>query len=315
MAESDEARSQFRAGLLYGLIAYVIWGLIPLYFHAVAYVAAGEILAHRIVWSFPILLVLVAGLRGGLAKLRAVLLDRRLVAILLGSAALLSINWLLYIYATITHRVAEASLGYYMLPLVNAFLATLFLGERLRPAHYPALGLIALGVAIPFAVVGDFTWLAVALPVSFGCYGLVRKMVPVDSLTGLTVETLLMLAPATGYLAHCEVEAKSAFGPDRTTNALLMLSGVLTVVPLLTYTLSIRRIPLLTQAFIQFVSPSVQFVLAVFVMREPMPPERWAAILCVWVAVLLFIADAARAAQSARRSRAASPELASAAAE
>jgi chloramphenicol-sensitive protein RarD len=315
MSDERESRSQFRAGLVYGLIAYVIWGLIPLYFHAVSHVAAGEILAHRIVWSFPILLVLVACLRGGLAKLRAVLLDRRLVAILLGSAALLSINWLLYIYATITQRVAEASLGYYVLPLVNAFLATLFLGERLRPAHYPALGLIALGVAIPFAAEGDFTWLAVALPVSFGCYGLVRKMVPVDSLTGLTVETLLMLVPAVGFLAYCEFAGLSAFGPDWTTNGLLILSGILTVIPLLTYTLSIRRIPLLTQAFIQFVSPSVQFLLAVFVMREPMPPERWAAILCVWLAVLLFIADAARAAQVARRSRAAAPELAVAAAE
>ncbi len=315
MADVHESRSKFRAGLVYGLIAYVIWGLIPLYFHAVSHVAAGEILAHRIVWSCPILLVLVAGLRGGLAKLRAVLLDRRLVAILLGSAALLSINWLLYIFATITHRIAEASLGYYMLPLVNAFLATLFLGERLRPAHYPALGLIALGVAIPFAVEGDFTWLAVALPVSFGCYGLVRKMVPVDSLTGLTVETLLMLAPAAMFLIWREIAGESSFGKDWTTNGLLMLSGVVTVIPLLTYTLSIRRIPLLTQAFIQFLSPSVQFLLAVFIMDEPMPPERWAAILCVWVAVLLFIADAARAAQVARRTRAAAPELAEAAAE
>ena len=312
MADVSESRSQFRAGLFYGLIAYVIWGLIPLYFHAVAYVAAGEILAHRIVWSFPILLVLVAFLRGGWSKLRAVLLDRRLVLILLGSAALLSMNWLLYIHATTTHRIAEASLGYYMLPLVNAFLATLFLGERLRPAHYPALGLIALGVAIPFAVEGHFTWLAVALPITFGLYGLVRKMVPVDSLTGLTVETLLLLPPAAGFLVYREMAGESAFGKDWTTNGMMMLSGVLTVIPLLTYTLSIRRIPLLTQAFVQFLSPSVQFLLAVFVMREPMPSERWAAILCVWVAVLLFIADAARA---ARRTRGAAPGLAEAAAE
>jgi len=311
----SESGSQFRAGLVYGLIAYVIWGLIPLYFHAVAYVVAGEILAHRIVWSFPILLVLVASMRGGSSKLRAVLLDRRLVLTLLGSAALLSMNWLLYIYATITHRVAEASLGYYVLPLVNAFLATIFLGERLRPAHYPALGLIAVGVAIPFAIGGDFTWLAVALPITFGLYGLVRKMVSVDSLTGLAVETLLLLVPATAFILMRATGEESAFGRDWETAALLMLSGVLTVIPLLTYTLSIRRIPLLTQAFIQFLSPSVQFLLAVFVMREPMPPERWAAIVCVWVAVLLFIADAARAAQVARRRRAAAPELAVAAAE
>ena len=210
-----ESRSEFRSGLAFGMIAYVIWGLIPLYFYAIKDVFAGEILAHRIVWSFPIVLGLVACMPGGLAKLRAVLLDRRLLATLLLSATMLAINWLLYIYATVSGRVAEASLGYYMLPLVNAFLATIFLGERLRPAHYPALGLIAIGVSIPFIYEGYFTWLAIALPISFGLYGLVRKMVAVDSLTGLTVETLLMLLPSVAFIAYGFAEGESAFGRDR----------------------------------------------------------------------------------------------------
>jgi len=296
----DEARSQFRSGLVYGLIAYTVWGLIPLYFRQLSDVFAGEILAHRIVWSFPIVLALVALTPAGGMAFAKVLRDRRLMLTLLLSAVLLSINWLLYIYATVSQRVAEASLGYYMLPLVNAFLATLFLGERLRPAHYPALGLVAAGVAIPLAGGSDFPWLAAALPITFGLYGLVRKMVPVDSLTGLTVETLLLLVPAVGYLIHRVSIGRSAFGTVEHASGLLMLSGAFTVVPLLAYTLSIRRIPLLTQAFIQFLSPTVQFLLAVFFLGEAMPPERWAAILCVWVAVLVFILDAARAAHRAR---------------
>lgn len=307
-----DARSQFRFGLIYGLIAYTIWGLIPVYFHAMRGVFAGEILAHRIVWSFPIVLTLVALQPGGWAALTGVLRDRRLVLTLALSATLLAINWLLYIYATVGGHVAEASLGYYMLPLVNACLATLFLGERLRRAHYPALGLIALGVAIPSVAEGSFTGLAVALPITFGLYGLVRKVIAVDSLTGLTVETLLMILPSAGYLLYRESVGESAFGMDAGTNAMLMLSGVLTVVPLLTYTLSIRRIPLLTQAFIQFISPTVQFLLAVFYMGETMGPARWASIGCVWVAVLVFIIDAARA---ARRARFGPPPLPVAAAE
>ncbi len=307
-----DARSQFRSGLIFGLIAYIVWGLIPLYFHAISHVFAGEILAHRIVWSFPIVLGLVALQPGGWATFTRVLRDRRLVLTLLLSASLLAVNWLLYIYATVSHRVAEASLGYYMLPLVNAFLATIFLGERLKPAHYPALGLIALGVAIPSVAEGRFTWLAVVLPVSFGLYGLVRKILPVDSLTGLTVETLWMLAPSLGFLFYRSAIGEASFGNDWGTNELLMLSGILTVIPLLTYTLSIRRIPLLTQAFIQFISPTVQFLLAVFYMGEDMGPERWAAILCVWVAVIVFIVDAAR---SAHRKPASVPPLAVAAAE
>jgi chloramphenicol-sensitive protein RarD len=205
------AGSSYRSGLLFGLIAYVWWGLVPLYFQTVRDVPAAEILAHRISWSIVLMLGLTAVL-GTWADLFRVLRSPRLVLTLLLSAALLALNWLMYIYATLTGRVAEASLGYYMMPLVNAFLATVFLGEKLRPLHYPALGLVAVGVAVPFVAAGDFTWLAVALPVTFGFYGLVRKRVPVDSLTGLTVESLLMLAPSVGFLVWRGSDG--AFGRD-----------------------------------------------------------------------------------------------------
>ena len=289
---SDPSSSQFRSGLIFGVIAYVCWGAVPLYFAQVRGVPAPEILAHRITWSLPLLLGVVAVTPGGFAKLWAALRSRSLVLGLLLSAAFLSFNWLLYIYATLSGNVAEASLGYFMLPLVNAALGTLFLGERLRPLHYPALALVAAGVAVPLLAGGTFTGLAVALPLTFGLYGLVRKKLPVDSATGLTVETLLMGVPCGGYLLWLAASGGGAFGPHNPASWWLLLGGVVTVVPLLTFTLSIRRIPLLTQSLIQFVSPTVQLLLAVLVLHEVLTWERWAAMGCVWAAVGVFVADA-----------------------
>ena len=162
--------------------------------------------------------------------MRAVLRSRRLILLLLASALFLAMNWLLYIYATVNGRVAEASLGYYMMPLVNAFLATVFLGERLRPLHYPALALIALGCAIPMASIGVFPWLAVILPITFGIYGLLRKQMPVDSVTGLTMETSLLLVPSVAFIVYQESAGVGHFGRDWTTNWLLAFGGVITVV-------------------------------------------------------------------------------------
>jgi chloramphenicol-sensitive protein RarD len=280
-----------RSGIAYALVAYLCWGLIPLYFAQVRHVPAGEILAHRIVWS----LLLLAGLLTLGGQWRAVgraFADARLLLTLLVSAVLLAVNWLLYIYATVTGRVSEAGLGYYLFPLVNAFLATAVLGERLRPAHYPALGLVAAGVAYPFARTGEFTWLALALPVTFGVYGLVRKRASVESLAGLTVETVLLAGPSVAYLSAASGTGVGHFGGDRHTTAWLLLGGIVTVVPLLTFTLSIRRLPLLALSFIQFLSPTLQLALAVWAFGEPVPPERWVTFGCVWAAVLIFITDA-----------------------
>ncbi|HEX4613863.1 MAG TPA: EamA family transporter RarD [Urbifossiella sp.] len=298
----DPNGARFRAGLGFGLVAYGWWGLVPLYFAALKHagVPAWEILAHRISWSLPVLLVLTAVARSW-ADLGRVLRDRRLVLTLLASSLFLAVNWLLYIYAAVSGRVAEASLGYYMMPLVNAALATTVLGERLRPLHYPALALVALGVAIPFVAAGTFTWLAVFLPVSFGIYGLIRKQAPVESMTGLTVESLLMLPPSLGFLIYLSATGANHFGSDGPTNALLAFSGIVTVVPLLAFTLSIRRLPLLAVSFIQFVSPTVQMVIAVTVLGETLTPDRVAAFVCVWAAVAVFIGDAVWQTQTQRR--------------
>ena len=304
--------SHARSGLLFGIVAYACWGAVPLYFFQLKDVPALEILAHRILWSMPLMLGVVALTRGGFADLGRVLRSRRLVLSLLGSALLLSGNWLLYIYATVTGKVAEASLGYYMMPLANAFLATLFLREKLRPLHYPALALIAVGVAIPFVAAGKFTWLALALPFTFGLYGLVRKKLPVDSGTGLTVETLLLSLPCASVVVWFvsggldPLGHPGVFARHLPTSGWLLLGGVVTVVPLLTYTLSVRRLPLLAQSFIQFISPTVQLLIAVAVLGEEMSWDRWAAMGCVWLAVAVFIADAVL---NARRNRKATAKV------
>ena len=292
---SDPAAAQFRSGLGYGLVAYLWWGLVPLYFAALAAfdVPAWEILAHRIAWSLPIMVALTI-LVGGWRDVLRVLSSRKLVAVLVLSSVLLAINWLLYIYATVNHRVTEASLGYYMMPLVNAAFATLFLKEKLRPAHFPALALVAAGVAIPCVAVGYLPWLAVCIPISFGLYGLVRKQAPVESMTGLTVETLLMLPPSLGYLIYLSTNGQNHMTPgDWGLNALIAFSGVVTVVPLLTFTLSLRRLPLLAISFMQFISPTVQMLIAVIWLgeRDKMTPETVAAFACIWAAVAIFILD------------------------
>ncbi len=299
----DESAAQFRSGLVFGLVAYLWWGLVPLYFAALAAfgVPAWEILAHRIAWSLPIMLILTM-LVGGWSDIRRVLSSRNLILTLLLSSFLLALNWLIYIYATVTERVVEASLGYYMMPLVNATLAPIFLKEKLRSAQFPALALVSIGVAIPFVWKGNFTWIAVALPITFGFYGLVRKKVAVESMTGLTVETLLMLLPSLGFLFYLSAHGKNHMTPtDWSLNALIAFSGVVTVVPLLTFTLSLRRLPLLAISFLQFLSPTVQMLIAIIWLGESLTPERVAAFVCVWAAVLIFIADALWQARQKRR--------------
>ena len=231
---------KFRSGLLFGFVAYISWGFAPIYFRAVKTVNPGSILAHRIVWSLLLLFILTA-IIGGWRDIYRVLRSRKLVATLLLSSVLLSTNWLLYIYSAVTNRVSEASLGYYILPLVNAFLARVVLKEQLRPAHYPALGLVLVGVMVPTVFAGEFTWIAIVLPITFGLYGLVRKQVAVESFTGLAVETLLMFGPSLAYLIWMSLQDRGVFGHEWDMSLLLMLGGIVTVIPLLTFTLSIRQ--------------------------------------------------------------------------
>lgn len=305
----DEESARTRTGFLLGTFAYLWWGMVPLYFGALRDhgVPPIETLAHRVVWSLPIMLLITA-VAGSWKPLAAVFRSRRLLLLILLSSALLAVNWLIYIHATSEGKVFEGGLGYYMLPLVNAFLGTVFLGEKLRPAHYPALAIIALGLLVPFAFAGQFTWIAVALPITFGLYGFVRKAIPVDSLSGLTVESLMMAPFALGGLAWMGSQGSGHLGMSTELNALLALSGIVTVAPLLTYIMSIRRLPLIAMSFLQFVSPTTQILIALAVFGESPPRSVWIASICVWVAVAIFMVDAAFQYRASRR-RTAPPEL------
>ena len=297
---SDSSTASVRSGYLFGLIAYTWWGLITLYFLFVRHVPAQEILAHRIVWSIGVLAILTTYL-GNWKAVVALLRSRRLMLILALSAGLLALNWLLYIYAVVHGNVAEASLGYFMMPLVNAFLGTVFLGEKLRPAHYPALAIVAIAILIPSIAAMSFPWLAVSLTISFGFYGLVRKVTPVDSATGLMGETLILLPFSAAYLVYLSAIGTGSFGPDLRLNGLLALSGVVTVVPLVAFAIALKRLELLAISFIQHVSPTVQLLIAVLVLNETRQWYDWAALACVWVAVAIIVADAVL---QRRRSRA-----------
>jgi chloramphenicol-sensitive protein RarD len=280
------------------VFAYTWWGLVPLYFAVLKRygLSAGEILAQRITWSVPLLLMLASG-PAARRQWRVVLSDRSLLLTLAASASLLAINWLLYIFATVTDRVTEASLGYFMMPLVNAVLATVVLRERLRPAHYPALALIALAVAIPIFVHGRGSWLAIALPVTFGLYSVVRKQAAVDSVIGLTVETVWLLPFSVAYLLWLALHGENHLRHSPAAAAWIVLSGVVTVAPLLAFILSLRRLTLLAVSFIQFISPTVQMLIAVTLLGEKLESAQWLAFICVWGAVLIFLIDAVQAAQ------------------
>jgi chloramphenicol-sensitive protein RarD len=299
---SEDSQSSTRAGFLLGTFAYLWWGMVPLYFSALKArnVSAEEILSHRILWSLPVMLIITA-ITGNWKALGEVFRSRKLLLLMLLSSGLLAINWLLYIYATMLEKVVEGSLGYFMLPLVNAFLGTMFLGEKLRKAHYFALSLIAFGMCIPFVFAGAFTWFAITLPVTFGLYGFVRKAIPVDSLSGLTVETLLMLPGAILGLSWFAYQGTLHVGSDWKLNGLLVFSGIVTVAPLLTYIMSIRRLPLIAVSFLQFLSPTTQMLIALWVLDEKPPSYVWKASACVWVAVAIFMIDAALHYRKTRR--------------
>ncbi|MCU0305701.1 MAG: EamA family transporter RarD [Thermoanaerobaculales bacterium] len=292
------SREDLRAGVAYGVAAYGIWGLVPLYFKAVAEVAPLEVLAHRIVWSVVLLLPL-AQLRGQWPVLRAAVADRRTLAVLALTTVLIATNWFVFILAVDTGRVLEASLGYFINPLVNVFLGMVFLGERLSRPAAAAVGLAGLAVAVQTAAVGAAPWIALTLASSFGVYGLLRKTAAVGSVVGLTIETALLAPAALGFLVWSGRSGSLAFGGgDPLLSGLLALAGVVTAVPLLAFTSAARRLRLTTMGFLQYLSPTGHFLLAVLVFGEPLDPVRLASFACIWVALAVFTADQLRRARA-----------------
>jgi chloramphenicol-sensitive protein RarD len=283
-----------RLGLAYGLAAYGSWGVFPVYLKAVKAVPIVEVVCHRVVWALAVLLVVTA-VRGELRAVAAALRHRRALLVLGASTVLIAVNWLVYIFSVAHARMLESSLGYYINPLVSVLLGILLLGERLEPLMKAAVVAAAAGVVWLAIHLGQLPWISLAVALSFAFYGLLRKIAPVGALIGLTVETILLVPFAATYLVWAVTRGRSDFlsgGMEMT--ALLLLSGPLTAVPLLCFAAAARRLPLSTIGFLQYLSPTLQFLLAVAVYGEPFDRARAGAFACIWLAVALFAFDSIR---------------------
>lgn len=275
-----------RNGLWLGIGAYALWGVMPLYFKLLAEVPALQVLSHRVVWSLLLLIGVVLALRRG-AAIRAVARGRTL-ALLAVSALLIAVNWLVYIWAVQHAHVLAASLGYFINPLVNVALGMAVLGERIGRVQRVAIGVAAAGVAAIALTGGGAIWISLTLAVTFGLYGLVRKVVAIDALGGLTVETLLLAPAALAVILFAGASGTEAFGQDRTLDLLLILSGAVTAAPLLMFAAAARRMPYTTLGLLQYISPTLQFALAVLVFSEPLRPVHIIAFTLIWTGCALY---------------------------
>jgi chloramphenicol-sensitive protein RarD len=296
-----------RVGVVYGILAYSFWGLVPIYFKAVARVPALEVLAHRVVWS-ALFLVAFSLWRSRRRDLLAVWRDRGTMLTLGATTLLIATNWYTFIWAVAHNHILQASLGYYINPLVNVSLGFLFLRERLRPAQRLAVALAAAGVLYLGVSYRQVPHIALTLALSFGFYGLLRKTVRADALVGLTIETVMLLPLAAAFLTirhesgtlvflHGVSRLGMAAKQAKVLDWLLVAAGLVTALPLLWYANAVRRLRLATIGFLQYISPSLQFLLAVIAFGEPFGRANAIAFACIWTALAVYSVDALRAAR------------------
>jgi chloramphenicol-sensitive protein RarD len=291
-----------RSGLPFAVGAYLLWGFLPLYLTLLRKLPPFELVAWRIIFTLPLCLAIVVG-RRQLPEVLAGFAERRVLVRLLASAALLSANWVVYVAAVNGGHIYAASLGYYINPLVNVLLGTVFLGERLSRLQWVAVGLAAGGVALLLGGARDTLGISLALAVSFGLYGMVRKLTPVGSVPGLTIESALLAIPAAAVAWFFASQPSGpSFGVELETSLLLAGSGVVTAVPLLLFAVAARRMDYSMLGFVQFLAPTIVFVLGLTVFGEPLRPAQLACFVLIWTAIALFTWDLL-----ARRSATAGP--------
>jgi chloramphenicol-sensitive protein RarD len=289
-------------GALYGVGAYGLWGVFPLYFRLLERSGALEVVVHRVLWSLVLCLGIVAATRSWVDLRRTLAVPRRVVPLGVG-ALLLALNWGVYVYAVNSGQVVEASLGYFVNPLVTVLLGVVVLGERLRPWQWAAVGIGALAVAVLTLAYGRPPLIALTLALSFGLYGLIKNRVGagVGAVTSLTTETLVLAPPAVAVLVWLQASGNGHFADDPPWQGLLLASvGVATVVPLLFFAASARRVPLSTLGLLQYLTPILQLMCGVLLLGEHMPPARWAGFALVWAALVVLTADTLRAASRRR---------------
>ena len=291
-------------GLAAGAAAFTIWGLFPVYLPPLRGVPALQVIAHRITWSCLFLVAWLL-LRGELGDLRVTLARPALLARLALTATLISINWLVYVWAVTHSHVVDTSLGYYINPLVNVLLGVIVLRERLNRAQWTAIGLAALAVLYLALLAGRPPWIAGTLAVSFSLYGFVRKIISVEALPGLTTETLLLMPLAVGYLAWCQWAGSGALTTQGAGVAALLLgSGLVTAIPLFLFAYGARLLPYSTVGVLQYIAPSLQLLCGVVLYHESFGPARAAGFALIWAALLIYAVDGLWRARSAARAAA-----------
>lgn len=291
MATTPAPAGSNQGGLPYALAAYGIWGFVPLFFKLLTSVPPVEVLAQRIVWSLPLCFLIMA-FRRQIADYLTALKDWKVLRLLLASSVLIAVNWLVYIYSIFTDHVLAASLGYYLNPLVNVMLGMVFLGERLSRLQLAAVAIAGIGVAILLAGALDTLWISLTLALSFGAYGLLRKVVPVGSLPGLAIETTLLLPLAlAASIYYLWIGDGRGFASGQSVSLLLVAGGIVTAVPLLLFATAARRMSYAALGFVQFLAPTIQFLLSRFVFQEPLRPAQLACFLLIWLSIAVFSFD------------------------
>jgi len=279
-------------GTWYAVGAYALWGLLPVYWKWLQHVPAPQLLSHRIIWSF-LSLCIVISLSHRWENFRMALLNRRVLRSHLASAALIGVNWLTYVWAVNAGFIVETSLGYFINPLLSVAMGVVFFRERLRPWQWIAVGVATAGVLYLTFIYGSFPWIALTLALAFGFYGLVKKTAPLGSLYGLTLETGILLVPALAYLFFSEANGQGAFLHAGVISDLLLIgAGPVTAVPLLMFARAAQRIPLSLVGILQYIAPTLQFLLGVLAYSEPFPPARLVGFSIVWIALIIFAVDA-----------------------
>ncbi|MEV1044525.1 EamA family transporter RarD [Streptomyces sp. NPDC049916] len=306
-----EGKNEQRAGLLYGFGAYGMWGLVPLFWPLLKPSGAIEILAHRMVWSLVLVGIVLLALRRW-AWVGELVRDRRKLGLISIAAATITLNWGLYIWSVNNGQVVEASLGYFINPLVTIAMGVLLLGERLRPVQWTAVATGFVAVLVLAVGYGRPPWISLVLAFSFATYGLVKKKVNMGGLESLAAETAVLFVPASGFLLWLTATGASTFTAGGAGHgALLAATGIVTAVPMICFGAAAVRVPLSTLGLLQYLAPVFQFALGVLYFHEAMPPERWAGFALVWLALSLLTWDALR---TARRNRALAVKLLAAAA-
>jgi len=293
------SKQDVRDGVIAGLVAYTLWGVLPVYFKLVGSVSSSEVLAHRIIWAVPFGALIIYFRRQWPDVLLA-LRHRQMLLWLVASAILIAVNWYVYIVAVQTDRIFQASLGYYINPLIFVLAGVTIFGETLRPKQTGAVILAAIGVLVLTVSGGEFPWISMALGISFTAYGVIRKRVVIGAMPGLFIETLVLVPIAIFWLGWMTQAGEAAYvsaGPE--LKGLLMLAGPVTVIPLMMFAVAARRLTLATVGFMQFLAPSMQFATGIYY-GEQLTTPRLICFACIWLAVILFSMDAMRTRKPAK---------------